>query len=53
MHYRDGNRGLQVLEPVDTFLRLFPASLVHHLDGNTLSLTSDTPEEIVVFTYQE
>ena len=52
MHYRDGARGYEVLEPVEAFLSLFPAELTRRVDGNTLTLTPDMPRQIAVLTYQ-
>ena len=51
MHYRDGARGYEVLEPVEAFLSQFPAELIRRYPGNTLTLTPDLPEQIAVLTY--
>lgn len=52
MHYRDGERGYEVLAPVEAFLSLFPAELVRRMDSNTLTLTPDMPRQIAVLRYQ-
>ena len=52
MHYRDGERDYEVLEPVEAFLSQFPAERVRRYDGNRLTLTADMPEQIAVLTYQ-
>lgn len=52
MHYRDGERGYEVLEPVEAFLSQFPPELVRRCGGNTLTLTPDMPGQIAVLTYQ-
>lgn len=52
MHYRDGERGYEVLEPVEAFLSQFPAERVRRYGGNRLTLTADMPEQIAVLTYQ-
>ena len=52
MHYRDGKRGLQVLDGVEKFLAAYPADQVCRLDGNTFHLAPNTPEQVAVLTYQ-
>lgn len=52
MHYRDGKRGIQVLDPVEKFLTAFSTEQICRLESNTFQLTPDTPPQVVVFTYQ-
>lgn len=52
MHYRDGERGYEVLEPVETFLAQFSPDLVRRYGSNTLTLAPDMPKQIAVLTYQ-
>lgn len=52
MHYRDGERGYEVLEPVEAFLSQFPAELVRRYESNTLALTLDMPRQIAVLQYR-
>lgn len=52
MHYRDGERGYEVLEPVEAFLSQFPPELVRRYESSTLPLTKDMPRQIAVLSYQ-
>lgn len=51
MHYRMGEIGLPVLEPVENFLRLRPAGEVQRYDRegiSSLTITADTPAQTAV-----
>lgn len=48
MHYRHGSHGYDVIATVEDFLRLYPASAVQRLDGNSFELTADAPRGVVV-----
>ena len=51
MHYRDGQRGYPVLQPVSAFLSLFPTGLIRRYDGNTLTVDASTPQQVAVLSY--
>ena len=48
MHYRDGDRGFDVLTTLEDFLGQYPAELVRRLPGNTLVVEKDMPKQIAV-----
>lgn len=48
MHYRVGDKGLEVLDTVEGFLRLFPAEKVRRYPGQTFTLDRDTPDQVAV-----
>ena len=50
MHYKDGSRGLQELQPLSDFLALFTAPPVRRYGGPSMALTADTPAQIAVLT---
>lgn len=50
MHYRKGEVGFPVLEPVEHFLSHFPPSSVRHYDAPVLEVTPDTPAQIAVLS---
>ena len=52
MHYRDGQRGYPVLQPLSAFLSLFPAGLIRHYEGNTLTVDASTPQQVAVLAYR-
>lgn len=49
MHYREGERGLQVIAEVESFLKLFPESEVRRLSESRLELTDETLQGICLF----
>ena len=50
MHYKDGGRGLQELQPLSDFLALLPAPPARRYDGPSMALTADTPAQIALLT---
>lgn len=48
MHYRHNGHGYDVIDTVEGFLRLFPASQVHHLETNAFTLTAGAPQGVLV-----
>ena len=52
MHYRSETFGFDNIDPVDAFLRHFPAEAVHRTEENFLDLTIETPQQVAVLTYR-
>ena len=52
MHYRGETFGFDNIDPVDAFLRHFPAETVHRTEENFLDLTTETPQQVAVLTYR-
>lgn len=48
MHYREGNRGFDVLTTLEDFLGQYPAELVRRLPSSTLEVEKNMPEQIAV-----
>ena len=48
MHYRDEDRGFDVLTTLEDFLGQYPTELVRRLPGNTLVVEKDMPKQIAV-----
>lgn len=48
MHYRDGERGLRVVAPVEEFLSLCEPAAVTRLDTDRFTLTADAPRGVIV-----
>ena len=48
MHYRHGRHGYDVIGTAEEFLRLYPASEIHRLEGNSFELTAQTPHGVLV-----
>ncbi len=53
MHYRHGPYGLRPVGTLDEFLKLYPNECIHHLTGNTFTLTASEPQGVVVPAYIE
>ena len=49
MHYREGERGLQVIAEVESFLKLFPESEVRRLSESRLELTDEALKGVCLF----
>lgn len=51
MHYKDGPMGHDAVDGVEPFLSLWPEGLCVHSAGDSLTLSDDTPRQVLRLTY--